>query len=573
MDEYNIRLTKPYSTQVPVEGGYVYINGGNVSKDTSITPKIIDLNDNSIKEFDANQVNALFLYGVETSVITPETLKALNTLFACIQITDKRRRYDLPEQTISLFTSGGITSSNTLSDQENTLYDGGHVSSLLTEISGKPKNDVRQFRFVSNNENKLLFNILNYYITSELFNKVLTDYIKDPATDPLTIASDETYMSQYDLYKTSMDRAKRIIQNHSSILVVTYSIFMGLEMTYNKMNDDNTISFNISDNNSDFIIKFYQGLLANEYIVTDTETNIQFEGISVINVDQGEKIITASLKDFTPPSPDNTNKIFKLTMKGVDYYKGEYMDREEKITEMSKSLSETTDEHKGAIKTFNTVQSSFKYIDMFVWLMYLIVSLVMLMLILGQEDIKPIFSLVMIAIITIIYVIFLGMYSTTENFSSASASMPTTETAVATYKTNMDSSVREIAKTIASLVITYEPLVAVSDMYENILDVMQKDVKRLDLENDLANNRTYIARSHINQEWHDGYRSMAIVSALVIVSVIILGYYFLATSIPQGNTYFAVLAVIAIVFTVFYYYFKVSQNVRTRYDGYYWSGK
>lgn len=563
MNTYIENLLEPYAQQRGSDGGYVYIEGGNVSADQMVVPKLINLNASSLSiiDFDNNQTNSLFLFGDTTNfnLITPDTVKALNTFYICIQITKKDMRYDIPDQSIYILDQSSGHTTTTLDSDENTLYDGPFVNELLMELSGKPKRDLKQFQFVSNNKHKSLFNLLNYYITSELFSKVLNDSL-----------GNGNYNDLYNHYNGSMDKARMIMDNHSLILITSYTIYMGLELLINKKNDDNTITFNITEVNSDLVINFYQKLMANEYVITDTENDITYAGLTNVNMNKEEKTITVRLKDF-PEGNIPTDRVFKLTIKGVEYYKGEYVDREEQITNISKDLRETTDEYKGTIKTLNTVSSSYNYIDIYVGLMYIILFVIVLMLILGQEDIKPIFSLVMIGIIIVIYLIFLGMYSSTEHFSTANTATPTTPEAIESHRITMDNKMRDQTVGIAVLVKSYEPLVAVSDMYENILNVMQKDMNRLDIEKDLTNNRYHISRSHINQEWHDAYRSMAIVSALVIISVIILGYYFLASSMPQGNTYFVVLAVIGIVITIFYYYFKIAQNIRTRYNGFYWN--
>lgn len=563
MDEIIYKLKEQY--RPPLDGGYIYIEAGNVT-DTIVPSKLLDLSSNIIKEFDSNELNSLYLFGNNFSVITTETHKIMNTLYIIIQLSDKQRRYSHPNQSISYIQAkDGSIVQETLNQEETTKYDGPYVSNILLEISGKSKQDIRQFKFSINNVHKTLFTKLNYHISAELLHKTLNHYINNTDT-PDNLSTDENYLSIYNNYKTSLDNAVVMLENQMGVLFMSFMVISGLTATFKERNDDDSVSFTINDQNAPININLFKKLMKDEYIVTDETSNVSYTGNSDVTMTD-ENTITMRLKDF-PFADVAVGSPFKIKMKSVDYYKGQYSDNEDTINDITKELGSAIDDYNGMLKTKDTVEASFKYIDMYKYVMYLVVIAILIVLFLGNEDIKPIFSMVMLGIIVAIYVIFLSTYTSKEMFSE---DVPITSANIDTYLDNQNIRIQETTTAINHLVTIYEPLVAVSDMYERILEVMQKDIRRLDLENNIATNRYHMSKSQINQEWHDGYTSIAIVSALVIVSVILLGYYFLATTIPQSQIYVGVMAVIGIVITLFYYFYKVSQNVRTRYNGFYWN--
>lgn len=572
MEEY-ITNTLRNTYQPPPDGGYLHIQGGNVNHETIIQPKLLDLSSDSIKAFDSNTLNSLFLFGNDFTVVTADTLRRINTLYIVVQLSDKQNNtYTQPTQTVFYIQADGSMHSDTLQNSEDTLYDGPYAYSMLMEISGKPRKDMRQFKFNINNTHRMLFSKLNQHISAELLHKTLNDYITNTNT-PDALAGDENYLRLYDNYKTSLNNAEVTLQNQIAVLYMTYTVVSGVSMTFQGRNGDDSVTFTLDDDNSTLVINLFKKLMKDEYIVTDATTQIKYVGENEINTattttDTNNNTITMKLRDF-PSASVAPGAPFKLNMKDVGYYKDKYSENEDKINSITKELGSAFDEYNGLLKTMDTVQTSFKYVDMYKYLMYLIVTLIIAVLLLGNEEFKPMFSMLMLGIVVAIYVVFIGTYTAQERFSDDT--VPTTSQLIETYMGDRIDAIQELADNIRDLVSMYEPLVAVSDMYERILHVMQKDINRLDLEHNIARNKYHISRSRMNQEWHDGYRAIAIVSALVIVSVILLGYYFLAATVPQSKVYVGVLAVIGIVFTVFYYFYKVSQNVRTRYNGFYWN--
>lgn len=553
---------KPYSSSP-----FRFISGSainNIQLDDSKRLAQLNFDEDDIPVIKPYSSNDCYLFIADTSIMSilyDDRIRDLyNTLIMLIQIFKN-------DNTLSIrtyFLDNDMTWKNEIlktgeSIVENPTTPLQYISNCLFGMRSIPTENLNDFKHIMSNAITAIFNSLNTQIVNEmLLYDCQIQFQKNAKIN----------QARFDALNYKINQGMITVENNIALFKETFGIVNGLQVKYViKDDDDQTINiFSVLNINSELLQSYYSNLSADQYVLHDIDTN----NIYVIENDANiiDNQIKLKLRNFSP----NPNANYRIKYKNTDYYKKTYNEKQQDIKELSLSIEKNINDQMSYKSSYDIVDSKFKNIDIFSYIMYGIFITILIILFLGHalnldEKDKVLFSMLMLFVVILIYVVYLFNYPQLESFISNV--VPNTDAELYTYFENINATVYKELKDNINMILTFTPVISVNAMYVRIMNVMKKEMTKLNQSEREASYRAHQTLVNLNDKWFNIYKNIAIISALTMFSIIVLVFYSMATMNPRNLTMYIFITVMISIFIIFYYFHFLSRYVRTRYSKFY----
>lgn len=531
----------------------------DVEDSTRLAQISLNNNDPKIEPYNPNDC---FIFVADKSIISilydNKVKDTYNTLLMLLQVI--KDRFNLSNKLYYLNEDSKMT--EIIIKRNDTIIENPSKEQLIANcmyaLSTVKQENINEVKYLLYNTILALFNGLNSMIMNEMLHHRCHSILQTG-----TISQ-----KSYDFLNFKINQGIMTMQNNNMLLKETFGIVNGLKIKFlQKKDDSNFNEFDIlTKDNSAILISYYSYLKKNEFILEDITTNIIYEIDNETNIINNKLLL--QIKDFK----GDINKEYRIKYKNSQYYKDEYSENTEELRTLNDAIQKNINNQKSFRSSYDMVDSSYKNIDYISYIYYVIFLIILFVLLFGnamnmKEIEKVVFSILMLFLVIFLYIIYIWSYHGMESFLSNT--VPKTPTEITTAFQNNNRTIYDEIINIGNNVILFAPIVSVNHMYIKIMNVMEKDLKKLSMADKRATINMYKTQSGLNQKWFDVYKNIAFIWALTMFSIIILVFYILSVINPSYMNLYVALSIILSIFIIFYYFYFLTKHVRTRYYMYY----
>jgi hypothetical protein len=463
---------------------------------------------------------------------------------------------------------------------------------MINELNNTYKEELNEKLFIFYNFIKILYQILQlnilisiYYCHIENDLSIAYNLAEIEKNDEITSINNRN-----NEYKILIDNAINGINNSIDILKNTYHIATGLLINITKRdNISKKYTFEYSHTNANLLLQMiYENIEKDKHVLISQKSNQTFLITSNIEktskIDANNNTIVSITMILDKPIPvDETD--MRINFKRAHIRKLEFENKKDKLKKLNKKLDEKNSDYKKALNQFENISSETNKLQIISFVFYSIFIFTLVVLLLGEfikasDNKKSIFSLIMLILITILYVIYILMYNGTERFNintyifynfNSSYDENDNKGILTTNCSNLKKNINNKCFDLMKNIYSYYSIVALNEVYLNIFNVLEKDKQKLLLFTKTKEYKKVQINDYSNSIWLEQYLTMTYITMIYYLSVIIIIYYLLSVKYSEGVTYWLISAIIGIIIVIFNYYRMISQRVRTKSKNFYWS--
>jgi hypothetical protein len=451
---------------------------------------------------------------------------------------------------------------------------------MINELNIQHKDDLNETLFIYYNFMKVVYQKLQLYI--------LTDIYYCHMNNDLNISSPD-YGSINTLnrnYRDLIDHGIIGIQNSIEILQNTYQIATGLLIDIDNSYTSPTSTPNeyrfTYDTTSDLLLQMiYENIDKDKHVLISNNENDTFLIQSdVIKTDTTVDDVTTTTLTLTLDRAIPAGETqMRINFKRAHIRKLEFENKKDELKELNKKLNEKQSDYKKALTEYNTISLESNKLYIISMIFYILFVFILMVLLLGEianikDDMKSLFSLIMIVIFTSLYIVYMILYNGKERFSQSQISDFDGSNNPGTLSSNISYFKEKIHnKCVLSIsnIYSYYNIVALNEVYLNIFNTLDKDKDKLLLLKKTKEYKKIEVDDYSNSIWLEQYRDMTYITMIFLLSLIVLIYYWLSVMYPEGVSYWITMAIIALIIVLFNYYRMISQRIRTKSKKFYWS--
>lgn len=475
----------------------------------------------------------------------------------------------------------GITSSSTIDDIFNN-----HLF-MINELHIEHKDDLNETLFIYYNFMKVLYQKLQLHILTDIYYCHMNhdiNYIDtlDDTTTPSQTSELQKLKEINNNYKNLIEEGITGIQNSIEILQNTYKIATGLLINIDSSYQGNKNEYKFTyDTSSDLLLQMiYEHVHKDKHVLISDNSNDTFLIQSdVIDTETTvDDITTKTLKmTLDKPIPDGETQM-RINFKRAHIRKLEFENKKDELKDLNKKLNEKKSDYKKALTEYNSISLETNKLYIISMIFYILFVFILMVLLLGEianikDDMKSLFSLIMIVIFTSLYIVYMILYNGIERFSSqindfdGNNDSGKLSTNMAFFKEKIHSNCVHYISNIYS----YYNIVALNEVYLNIFKTLDKDKDKLLLLTKTKEYKKIEVDDYSNSIWLEQYRDMTYITMIFLLSLIVLIYYWFSVMYPEGVSYWIIMAIIGLIIVLFNYYRMISQRIRTKSKKFYWS--
>lgn len=425
----------------------------------------------------------------------------------------------------------------------------------------KTEKDLIERLFIYSNITKLMLQCFVSNIFVNVYKSTLNHLYSNPSVYVNTSDTNlnTTGETKIDRVLNFVDHSKKCVSNQINVLNTIHTININNGLSIQKQDD---CSFKVVNANS-FILDLFSEIQQSKHIIMDMNTQKMYDipHDTSITVKDGNHIIKFSTSKCIIDE-NNTNPL-KIVFKTSGFYKAEYDDRVDNVTELNNKMNEQKDEYKTALTNNKYMKAHYYGIDTIYYLVIVMLILVIIFFVAGNSDSdRSIRSLLLIVIVSILYGMFLSFMETKEFFISARNDYSDLNTKITHINDKLDDYLNAIVR--------YSPTIGLGNVYNELLNVIGKDIKKLNVSNTMLIGAVNKTNDYTNSNWHDLYKKTMFIHTVFLITITILLYYWFSYNFPENTPWLMFLTVLLCLVIVFNYFRNVHRVVRTKYRHKYW---
>lgn len=426
----------------------------------------------------------------------------------------------------SYVTGVSVTSINILSDTHTILNNHLH---FINEL--RNDKDFHEKLFVYLSTIKLRYVM---FIDEILKYRVVTDDIYNK--NKSCLEAQITYISTVYFVASGLNNIDSII---------------GLPIQYNT-----SCIFNVTGDN--YVQSTFRHIDPTKHVIYDIQNQKVYDIHSNTNIQEdsgsGNKYIDLLHCDDT--LKDNRLNL-KITYRPINYYRDKYRDNVNQIKIMNKQLKDSKDEYSTALTDDKHINLEYKDIYYIYYITIVALIVVFVGLTTGSNNTEQsIINLVLLVGVVVLYIIYIVRYTSIEMFFVTS-----------TLTEDFESDAKELVKIINF----YTPIVTLKDVYQEMLNVIEKDTQLIKENNNIIDIQTKRIEHKTTGDWHDYYSKSIFIHSAVMLMIIALVFQWLYINFPSLDFMLIVFASLAILIVIFNYFRNIFKIVRTDHKNMYWT--
>tara|TARA_Y100000389_G_scaffold205110_1_gene263327 strand:+ start:6847 stop:8703 length:1857 start_codon:yes stop_codon:yes gene_type:complete len=485
---------------------------------------------------------------------------------------------DLNTSSLNTITSGLLT----IADDGSILDD---HKNMITQLEINNKDELNEKVFVYYNLVKLLFQKLQLYRVNNVYYNHLKKIFNGDITDSGSrIVDDESGSKPIDnldiAYKSLINNLIQGINNSTTVLQQSYDVVLGLILSSKTLVSGTTDKYTFTidrSTNSVLTQGIYSQIDKDKHIIRSNNNTYLIENVHQ-STNPNEIIVTLDRPI------DIADIDFRVNFKRAYSYKMQYKNEKDELKDLNKTYGDKDSELKKALISYEMITDDEYKLKIISYIFYVIFLFILIGLLLADvykvnNDIKGLYSLIMLFIVIVLYTVYIMFYNGIEQFSTSSGystndgTSETTGTNINKLTTNFNNHNTKINdKSVNYLIIlmNYHSVIALNEVYLNIFRMFDKEKSKLHLLNKSKKHDIMEAKDYSNSVWMDQYRNMAFITMIFLVSIIILIYYWLSIKFPLGLTTWILFAIVGLIIVLFNYYRMSTKRMRTSSKNFYW---